>query len=109
MILMRLLQDIIKISKVKGKEVLKVAREKPLVMYLLRLSDFFWHKPCRPERRDQDTFKVLKENNLQPRILYPGKFSFRIEGERKSFLEKQKLNKFITNKPASQEMLKELF
>lgn len=38
----------------------------------------------------------------------PEKLSHRIEGEIKSFPEKQKLKKFITTKPALQEMLKDL-
>ena len=36
----------------------------------------------------QDTFKVLKEKNLQPRLLYPAKISFKIYGKIKSFSDK---------------------
>ena len=32
----------------------------------------------------QDIFRVLNEKNLQPRILYPARLSFRMEGEIKS-------------------------
>ena len=39
----------------------------------------------------KDILKVMKENNLQPRLLYPAKISFRYEGEIKSFIDKQKL------------------
>ena len=42
----------------------------------------------------------------QPRILYPGRLSFRLEI--KSFPDKQKLRDFSTTKPALQQMLKEL-
>ena len=50
--------------------------------------------------------KVLKEKNLQPRILYPARSSFRI-GDIKSFAVKRKLVKeFITTKQALQEMFK---
>ena len=48
----------------------------------------------------QDKFKVLKEKNLQPRLLYPAKISFKIDGEIKSFSDKQKLREFSTTKPA---------
>ena len=42
-----------------------------------------------PVRRElNDIFKTLKDNNLQPRILYPAKISFRYEGEIKSFPDK---------------------
>ena len=60
-------------------------------------------------RRDwQDIFKVMKENNLQPRLLYPARISFKYEGEIKSFTDKQKLRKFCTTKPALQQMLKDI-
>jgi len=51
--------------------------------------------------------KVLKGKNVQPRLLYPARVSFKIDGERKSFLDKQKLRQFSTIKPALQQMLKE--
>ena len=56
----------------------------------------------------QDIFKVMKGKNLQPRILYPARLSFRFDGEIKSFPDKQKLREFSTTKPALQQMLKEL-
>ena len=49
----------------------------------------------------------MKEKNLQPRILYPERLSFRFDGEIKSFPEKQKLRQFSTTKQALQQMLKE--
>ena len=36
----------------------------------------------------------MKENNLQPRLLYPARISFKYEGEIKSFSDKQKLREF---------------
>ena len=52
----------------------------------------------------QDIFRVL--NEMQPRILYPARLSFRIEGEIKSFQDRQKLKEYVTTKPALQEILK---
>ena len=52
--------------------------------------------------------KVMKENNLQPRLLNPARISFKYEGEIKSFTDKQKLREFSTTKPALQQMLKDL-
>ena len=52
--------------------------------------------------------KVMKEKNLQPRVLYPARISFKYEGEINSFTDKQKLREFSTTKPALQEMLKDL-
>ena len=59
-------------------------------------------------REWQDILKVMKENNLQPRLLYPARVSFKYEGEIKSFTYKQKLREFSTTKPALQQMLKDL-
>ena len=36
-------------------------------------------------REWQDVFTVLKGKNLQPRLLYPARISFKIDGEIKSF------------------------
>ena len=59
-------------------------------------------------REWQDILKMMKENNLQPRLLYPARISFKYEGEIKSFTDKQKLREFSTTKPALQQMLKDL-
>ena len=52
--------------------------------------------------------KVMKEKNLQPRLLYSATISFKYEGEIKSFTDKQKLRELSTTKPALQQMLKNL-
>ena len=59
-------------------------------------------------REWKDIFKVLKGKNLQPRLLYPARISFKIDGERKSFSDKQKLREFSATKPALQQMLNRL-
>ena len=59
-------------------------------------------------REWQDILKVMKEKNLQPRLLYPARISFKYEGEIRSFTDKQKLREFSTTKPALQQMLKDL-
>ena len=59
-------------------------------------------------REWQDILTVMKENNLQPRLLYPERISFKYEGEIKSFTDKQKMRELSTTKPALQEMLKDL-
>ena len=42
---------------------------------------------------------------MQPRILYPARLSFRIEGD--SFQDRWTLKKYVISKPALQEILKE--
>ena len=49
--------------------------------------------------------KVMKGKDLHPRLLYPAKLSFRMEGQIKCFPHKVKLKKFIT-KALLYEMLK---
>ena len=57
-------------------------------------------------REWQDILKVMKENNLQPRLLYPARISFKYVGEIKGLSDKQKLREFSTTKPALQQILK---
>ena len=58
-------------------------------------------------REWHDIFKVIKLKNLEIRMLYPARLSFRFNREIKSFTDKQK--KFSTTKPALQQILKEIF
>ena len=59
-------------------------------------------------RRDwQEVFKVMISKDLQPRLLYPAKLSFKIKGQIKYFPDKIKLKEFIT-KSLLYEMLKGL-
>ena len=74
----------------------------------IRLSTDLSAEILQARREWQDIFKVIKEKILQPRLLYPARISFRINGEVKGFTDKQKLRKFSTTKPALQQTLKEL-
>ena len=55
------------------------------------------------KREWQDILKVMKEKNLQPRLLYLARISFEYEREIKNFTDKQKLREFSTTKPALQQ------
>ena len=48
----------------------------------------------------------MKVKDLHPRLLYPAKLSFRMEGKIKCFSDKFKLKKFIITKPLLYERLK---
>ena len=61
------------------------------------------------KRKWQDILKVLKGKNLQPRLLYLARISFKIDGKSKSFSDKQKLRELSTIKQALQQMLKDLY
>ena len=80
---------IVKLANFKDKErILKAARDKKSLAFMGRsirttadLSTETWEV----RKGRQDTVRVLNERNLQPRILYPARLSFRIEGDIKSF------------------------
>ena len=95
---------LIKLKKTKYKErILKAAREKQQVTYKgnhIHLTADLSAETLPTRREWQDIFKVLKGKNLQPRLQYPARISFKNEGEIKSFSGKQKLNhqtSFTTN------------
>ena len=103
---------LIKLAKTKHKErILKTAREKQQVTYKgnsIRLTADPSAETLQARREWQDIFKVLKVKNLQPRLLYPARISFKPDREIKSFSDKQKLREFSTTKPALQQTLKGL-
>nr|KAF6492497.1 hypothetical protein HJG59_009688 [Molossus molossus] len=99
---------IIKMQKVQDKErILKAARERQLVTYRgvpIRLSADFSKETLQARREWQEIFRVMKTKNLQPKLLYPAKLSFRIDGHIKTFPDKIKLKEFITTKLILYEM-----
>ena len=102
---------LIKLTKIKHKEqTLKATREKQQIIHKgipIRVTADLSIESLQARREWQDILKVMKENNLQPRLLYPARISFKYE-EFKSFTDKQKLREFNTPKPALQQMLKNL-
>ena len=97
--------------KTKHKEqILKPAREKQQITHKgipIRIIADRSIATLQARREWQDIHKVMKEKNLQPRLLYPARISFKYEGEIKSFTDKQNLREFSSTKPA-QQMLKDL-
>ena len=96
-------------NKTKHKErILKTAREKQQVTNKgnpICLTADLSVETLQVRCEWQDRFKVLKGKNLQPRLLYPGRISFTIHGEIKSFSDKEKLRELSTIKPGLQQML----
>ena len=90
---------------------MKAAREKKQITYKgtpIRLSPDFSAKTLQARREWHNILNMMKGKNLQPRLLYPARLSFRFEGEIKSFTDKQKLREFSNSKPALQQILEEL-
>ena len=103
---------IIKLPKIKDKErILKAAREKETVTYKgvpIRLSADFSQETLQARRGWKEVFKVMKGKDLHPRLLYPAKLSFRMEGQIKCFPDNVNLKEFIITNPVLHEMLKGL-
>jgi hypothetical protein len=55
-----------------------------------------------------EIFPSLKENNFSPRILFPEKLSFKIDGRIKVFHDKQKLKQYMAIKPPLQMTLQRI-
>ena len=83
---------VITLTKIKNKErIFKAATEKETVTYKgvpIRLSADFSKETLQARRGSQDVFKVMKGKALHPRLLYPAKLSFRMEGQIKCFPDK---------------------
>ena len=102
----------IKLPKIKDKErILKATRGKETVTYKgvpIRLSVDFSKETLQARRGWEKVFEVMKSKNLHPRLPYPAKLSFRIEGQIKCFPDKVKLKEFIITKPLLYEISKGL-
>ena len=96
---------VIKLTKIKDKEkLLKAAKEKQQITYKgtpIRLTADFSAEILQARREWHGILKMMKGQNLQPRLLYPARISFRFDGEIKSFTDKQKLREFSTTKTSS--------
>ena len=103
---------VIMLPTIKGKEkILKAARKKQTVSYKgvpIRLSADFSKETLQMRRGWKEVFKVMNSKDLHPRLLYPAKLPFRMEGQIKCFPDKVKLQGFIITKLLLYEMLKEL-
>ena len=103
---------IITLAKIKKKErILEAAREKETVTYKglpIRLSADFSKETLQARRGWKEEFKVMKGKDLHPRLLYPAKLSFRMEGQIKCFSDKVKFKEFIITKSLLYEMLQGL-
>jgi hypothetical protein len=78
---------------------LKAAREKCQVTYKgksIRITDFST-ETLKARNAWRKVFQTLKENNCKPRLHYLAELSFIIEGEIKTFHDKQKPKQFMKN------------
>ena len=100
---------IMKMKRLKDKErILKAKRQKKMVTYKgapITLASDYPSETFQARKEWHEIFKVLKSKDLQPRLLYPARLSFKIEGEIRSFPNKKKLKEFVNTKQVLQQML----
>ena len=80
---------LIKLIKIRHKEqILKAAREKQQITHKgipIRITADLSIETLQARREWQDILKVMKENNLQPRLLYSARISFNMKEKSKAF------------------------
>ena len=76
-------------ANIRSKDtVLKASRAKKFLMYQckgIRITSDLSTQTWNERKGGGVIFKALSEKNMQPRILYPARLSFRIDGEIKTF------------------------
>ena len=104
------LHIIVQFTNIRSKDtVLKVARGKKILTYRgknIRITSDLSTETWQARKGWQGIFKALSEKNMQPKIFYPTRLSFRIDGETRTFQDRQKLKEYVTTKPALQEILR---
>ena len=67
------------------EKILKAARDKRSLTSMgrnIRLTTDLSTETCQARKGWKDIFRVLNEKNMHPRIMYPARLSFRIEGDK---------------------------
>ena len=80
-------------TRPKDKErILKATREKQVITYTgapIRLAPAFSTEILQARREWGEIFKVMNRKDLQPRLLYPARLSFKIKGEIRTFQDRK--------------------
>jgi hypothetical protein len=103
---------IIKTTSTENRgRILRAVREKKQITCKgkpIKITTDFSTETLKARRAWSEVFQVLNENSFNPRILYPEKLSFKIDGAIKVFHDKQKLKQYMTTKPPLQKILQEI-
>ena len=96
---------LIKLTKIKHKEqILKAAREKQQITHKgipIRITADLSIETLQARREWQDILNLMKEKNLQPRLLYPARISFKYEGEIKKLYRQAKAERIQHHQTSS--------
>jgi hypothetical protein len=87
---------------------LKAIREKKQITYKgkpIKITADFSTETLKAIRTWGEIFQALNENNFNPRIHYPAKLLFKIDGAKEVFHDKQKLKQYMKTKPPLQKIL----
>jgi hypothetical protein len=90
---------------------LKTVREKKQITYKgkpINITADFSIETLKGRRAWSEVFWTLNENNFNPKVLYPAKQSFKIDGAIKVFHDKEKLKQYMTTKPLLQKILQRI-
>ena len=100
---------ILKTQNIQIKErILRAAKEKGQVTYKskpIRLTPDFSMETMKARRSWIEVLQKLRDHGCKPRLLYPAKLSFTINGENKIFQDKNKFKQFIATNPALQKVI----
>jgi hypothetical protein len=100
---------IMKTTSIENRgRILKDVREKKQITYKgkpIKITADFSTETLKARRAWSKEFQALNENNFSPRIFYPAKLSFKIDGAIKIFHDKQKLKQYMNTKPPLQKIL----
>jgi hypothetical protein len=90
------------------ERILNTVREKKQIMYKgkpIKIIADFLREILKARRAWSEVFRVLNENNFNPKILYQAKQSFKIDRAIQIFHNKQKLKQYMTTNPPLQTIL----
>jgi hypothetical protein len=99
---------IITTSTENRERILKAVREKKQITYKgkpIKIIADFSTETLKARKAWSEVFRALTENNFNPRILYPAKLTFKIDGAIKVLHNKQKLKQYMITKPPLQKIL----
>jgi hypothetical protein len=93
---------------VNEDRIFKAVREKGQVTYKgrpIKITPDFSPETMKARRSWTDVIQTLREHKCQPRLLYPAKLSFTIDGETKVFHDKTKFTHYHSTNPALQRII----
>ena len=90
------------------KQISRAAREKGQVTYKgkpIRITPDLSMETTKARRSWVDVLQKLRDHGCKPRLLYPAKLAFTINGENKIFQDKNRFKQYVATNPALQEIL----